>query len=147
MGIVEVPENEVVSAHDELDLTSAGFEVPQTNWQISEARVESPKPGQQRAVVTFRTEHDGLTYEVTDRYWIQYTGSGDPAKDKKVTQIGQGQLKKLFVNATGSPKASVAALEGKWVSARGEEDENGFRRLRSMRPAEDSVEAGDTGEL
>lgn len=136
---------EAISAHDELDLTDEGFQVPQTNWQITSAEVEAPQPGQQRAVIEFTTEHDGVEYQVTDRLWLQYTGSGDPNKDELVTRIGRGQLKRLFIAALGGPVGTVAELQGKWISARGEEDENGFRRLRSIREPEEA--ADDTGEL
>lgn len=140
-----VGEGETISAHDELDLSDAGFSVPRTNWQITEATVESPQPGQQRAVVEFTASVEGIEYQVTERYWLQYTGSGDPDKDERVTQIGRGQLKRLFNAALGTPAGSVASLEGEWVSAEGDEDDQGFRRIRRIREAE--AEPSDTGGL
>lgn len=137
--------DEVVSAHDELDLTGEGFSVPRTNWEIVSAEVEAPNPGQQRAVIEFRATYDGIEYGVTERFWLQYTGSGDPSKDQQTTNIGRGQLKRLFKAAFGTPKGTVAGLVGQWVSAEGSEDNAGFRRLQGFREAERSE--GDTGGL
>lgn len=125
-----------LDASAELDLTNEGFSVERTNWQITKAIVESPDPGKKRAVVEFTAQVEGRSVSVTDRFWMQYTGSGDAQKDARTTSIGRGQLKRLFNAAFGSPKGSVAALQGRWVSAEGSEDEQGFRRLRGMRGAE-----------
>jgi hypothetical protein len=135
-------DTEVFDVNAELDLTNEGFSTPRINWQIIKAEVESPNPGQQRAVVEFAGAHGGIDYSVTDRFWLQYTGSGDASRDAKTTSIGRGQLKRLFIAALGTPKASVSQLMGTWVSAEGQEDDLGFRRLRGLRTAEGGAATG-----
>lgn len=137
--------DEAISPQDELDLSDEGFQVDRTNWQIVEATVDSDQPGRQSAVITFRTEQDDVEYEVTERWWLQYTGSGDAEKDALVTRIGRGQLKRLFNAALGTSEGSIAQLEGEWVSAEGDEDDRGFRTLNGIREPETADD--ETGEL
>ena len=121
--------NETFSTETELDLTGDVFEAVNATFEITDVEVKDTKAGTgSYARVEFESieEVDGqMGLKVNENYNL--SNPNDQA-----VRIGRRDLRKLLLAATGSPNGTLDSLVGQFVSGRVSEDDNGFRRLKSI---------------
>ena len=123
---------------NELDFSGDGFETPRVNWLITEAEIVETEGGKKQVACEFEAEVNGVVYTVKQREWIAHPTAQAQA-------IGRGNMKRLAKAATGEPKLlSLDALKGRYVSAEGYEDKQGFRKIGRFNAPEVEAKAVET---
>lgn len=130
MSDVTAVDASTLSPDDELDLSGAGLQEVTGIFEVVDAGYETGENGTQYAIV-FEAEEEisGLPgNRITDKGYIDASGYPDPEKQAQMEQIGQGNLKRIFMAFFGLPKGAIGQLIGQRIQAHVSE-RNGFNRI------------------
>lgn len=123
-----------LTAEDELDLSGdSAVEIVTATWQITEVEkeeTESDNGSGSRVNLTFAAEDDAFPFEITQRFFTEYTPA-DPSKNTDWVKRQRGQLKNVAKAAGVEPKSidnpsSDNYLLGKRVVATTKDGGDGF---------------------
>lgn len=126
----------------EEDLAGAGWKVERTVFTAVkvETKQATDKNGSgTQALITWQALVGNRKEEVTQRVWLTHT-------DEATANRAAGDRKRLYIAVFGGPKGNIAGIQGRQVSAEGNEDDSGFRKIRGFRKVDGGVAAAPMAE-